>query len=186
MLEVKLDPEEAKRFMAPNVEIMGQLKLEENNTHQVFPFQLLTHRECPEDPQVPQLRAKLQEAQTKAAQPDQGTSLRDTAIGLYDRLATFEHTYEKKSHIQQERGESGEDFVIRQLEKALQQNTQMAADYRLQFESDMRSLNDQIQVRSGACHPLTADIEQAVRTCNAKTIKGMREHLWECARTMDK
>jgi hypothetical protein len=27
MLEVKLDPEEAKRFMAPNVEIMGQLKL---------------------------------------------------------------------------------------------------------------------------------------------------------------
>ena len=67
MLEVKLDPEEAKRFMAPNVEIMGQLKLEENNTHQVVPFQLLTHRECPDDPNLPQLRAKLHEAETRLA-----------------------------------------------------------------------------------------------------------------------
>jgi hypothetical protein len=49
MLEVKLDPQEAKRFMAPNVEIMGQLKLEEHDAHDVVQFQFVTHRECPED-----------------------------------------------------------------------------------------------------------------------------------------
>ena len=60
MLERKdLDIEELRRWLAPNVEIQGVLKLEENNTHRVLPFQLLTHRECPEDQLVPELRAKL-------------------------------------------------------------------------------------------------------------------------------
>jgi hypothetical protein len=67
MLEIKLGPEEAKRFMGPNVEITGQLKLEENNTHRVSQFQLLTHRECPEDTQLPELRTKLHEAETRLA-----------------------------------------------------------------------------------------------------------------------
>ena len=123
---------------------------------------------------------------SKREDPLPRDSLRDRAIRLYDRLDIFMQEYEMKSHMQQERGESGEDFVTRRLEKALQQNAQMGADFRIQFESDMRSLDDQIQVRSGASYPLTGDINQAVRTCNAKMIKEMREHLWEGARTMDK
>jgi len=111
-------------------------------------------------------------------------TLRDTAIGLYDRLGIFMREYETKSQMKQEPGESGDDFVMRKLSRALQQNTQMAADFRIQFESEMRSLNDQIQARSGD-HSLTAAIDQVARTCNAKEIEEMREHLWECARTMN-
>jgi hypothetical protein len=67
MLEVKLDSQEAKLFMGPNVDIQGLIKLEENNTHKISNFQFVTYRECPDDPQVPQLRAKLHETETKLA-----------------------------------------------------------------------------------------------------------------------
>ena len=55
MLERKdLALEETKRWLSPNVEIQGILKLEENDRHQIVQFQLLTHRECPKDPPAPQ------------------------------------------------------------------------------------------------------------------------------------
>ncbi|HEY1657998.1 MAG TPA: hypothetical protein VGG14_06610 [Candidatus Sulfotelmatobacter sp.] len=68
-LEVKLAPEEAKRFMGPNVEIRGFLKLEENNKHQPCQFQLVTHREESkrDDSELRALQTELQKAQTAIA-----------------------------------------------------------------------------------------------------------------------
>lgn len=79
-----MSDEEAKRFMAPNVEIVGQLKLEENNTHQVLQFQLVTHQECPEDQQLRALEAKLHLAETTIA------TLKRPPDDLHVRLLCFE------------------------------------------------------------------------------------------------
>lgn len=111
-------------------------------------------------------------------------TLRDIAIALYDRLATFEQKYRTKSDLQKESGEPADVFLTRQFANAIQLSTQMSAEFRIQFESDMRGLNDQMQARSGDCS-LTPAIDQAARACNEKTIEEMREHLWECARTMN-
>ncbi len=111
-------------------------------------------------------------------------TLKQKAIQLYDRLGAFEQEYEKKHGMQQDRDESGEDFVVRQLKEGIHQSIQMAADFRIQFEKEMRSLDDHIQVNSEGSQSLTIDIDQAARTCTVKKIKEMRERLWECARTM--
>jgi hypothetical protein len=177
-------------FLGPNTAIQGIIKTEDGNQHEQFPFQLSTHRECPEDMQLPYVRNQLQEAQAMIAQLQASNkrtaSLRDTAINLYDLLATFEQQYEPKSHIQQERGESESDFVARQCENAMRQSLLMAADFRIRLEKEMRSLSDQIQLSSEGTQSLANTIDQATRTCNGKTIKDMREYLWECARTLAK
>jgi hypothetical protein len=117
------------------------------------------------------------------SQPSEPRTLRDRAIALYDRLAAFEQEYERKSDIQQESGESSSAFLTRQLQTAIQQSVQMSADFRSQFENDMRTLNDRIELRSGRPF-VAAIIDQAARACHPNNIKEMREQLWECARTM--
>lgn len=185
MLEIKLDQEEAKRFMAPNVEIMGQLKLEENNAHRVVPFQLVTHRECPDDPNVPQLRMKLQEAETRIAALRKPVSLRGRVIRLFDLLGPFEQEYKEKFHIERQPGESESDFDERNIANGIRSYTQMTADFRIQFEDEVRSINDQVQLKSGTVPLLLNAIDQAAKACKPQTIKEMREYLWECARTME-
>jgi hypothetical protein len=111
--------------------------------------------------------------------------LKQRIMQLHDRLGVFEQEYEKKSDIQQESSESSSDFITRKLQNAIQESVQMSADFRIQFENDMRTLNDQIELRSGQPF-LAAIIDQAARACHPKSIKEMREQLWECARTMEK
>jgi hypothetical protein len=112
-------------------------------------------------------------------------TLKQRTMQLHDRLRVFAQEYEKRADIQQERDESNDDFVVRRLKDAMQESVQMSADFRIQFQNDMRTLNDQIELRSGLPF-LAATIAQAARACNPKSIEGMREQLWECARTMEK
>jgi hypothetical protein len=117
--------------------------------------------------------------------PEPEPTLKQKITSLHDRLAPFEQEYETKSHIQREREESEFDFVTRQNEKAMLLSFQMAANFRIQFKRDLRSVSDQIQARSGDWS-LTAAIDQATQACNSEKIKEMRERLWDCARTMEK
>jgi len=55
-------------FLGPNTAINGIVKIEEDGKHSQFPFDLWTHQECPEDPNLPQLRGQLREAQAKIAE----------------------------------------------------------------------------------------------------------------------
>lgn len=87
------------------------------------------------------------------------------------------------SRIQRESGESNEDFVTRQCDYTMLQNYRMAANFRIQFERDMRSVSDRIQAQSGDWS-LTTAIDQATQACNPEKIKEMRERLWEFAKTM--
>ena len=117
--------------------------------------------------------------------PEPEPTLKQQIINLHDRLTPFEQEYEMKSHLQRESGESGENFVTRQCDYTLLQNYRMAANFRIQFERDMRSVSDRIQAHTGDWS-LTTAIDQATQACNPEKIKEIRERLWECARTMEK
>lgn len=111
-------------------------------------------------------------------------TLRERTIALFDRLGTFMKEFKKLEEITQEAGESNEDFVTRRLRNWLQQSQQMAAGFRLNFEDDMRHLNDEIQISYGTCYPLISSVEKAARSCTVKIIEEMRQSLWSCAETM--
>jgi hypothetical protein len=116
--------------------------------------------------------------------PEPEPTLKQKIISLHDRLGTFEQEYDNKFHLERAPSESNEEFVTRVGGNAIVRYTQMSADFRIQLENDMRNVNNQIELRSGV-RSLANVIDQAARACNTKTIKDMREQLWECAREME-
>jgi hypothetical protein len=69
MTKQDMQQEDVSRFLGPNTSIRGFIKVEKGDDYEEIQIPpLATHRECPEDPNVPQLRARLHEAQTTLAE----------------------------------------------------------------------------------------------------------------------